>query len=57
MGGCMSSNSTPLQTKHQYDTEPTDTSQLDPSFYPLLNFKALLTKLKLKRCSSYVLFL
>lgn len=45
-----------LGTKDSFDIEPADTFNLDPSNFPTLSFKALLTKLKLKWCGRYVPF-
>lgn len=39
----------------RFDEVPTDTTGLDSNQYPMLSFHTLLTKIKLKRCSSYVL--
>lgn len=58
MGNCIGVKpESRYDSKDKYNAEPTDTSTLDPQSYPVLNLKTLLTKLKLKRCSYYVLFL
>jgi hypothetical protein len=44
-----------LRGKDNFDIEPSDTLTLDPSSFPTLSFKALLTKLKLKWCARYVI--
>lgn len=55
MGGCLGSSSPQLNSKQAFDIEPTDTATLNPDNYAPLSFKALLTKLKLKWCSYYVI--
>lgn len=52
MGGCIGA-SNPKQ-RDKFDEEPADTSKLSISDYPVLTFKALLTKMRLKRCGFYV---
>lgn len=56
MGGCIGSTSRHATLRDNFDVEPSDTATMSPEGFPLLNFKALLTKLKIKWCKGYVLF-
>lgn len=55
MGSCISStNARQHDPGPRFDEVPSDPSGLEGNQYPLLSFKTLLTKIKLKRCASYV---
>ena len=50
MGGCLSTN----ERNKNFDKEPEETVNLDPSKFPKIRIHTLLAKLKLKRCVKYV---
>lgn len=52
----MGANGPRSDERDKFDSEPVDTQGMRAEDFPVLSFKALLTKLKMKWCSYYVFY-